>query len=68
MSFQWFEMIKFAILISLVYAYLTDSQKPSSIQINIFFGDEDCRFSGILKICLIGYGPHHKNYHTPTKN
>jgi hypothetical protein len=61
MSFQWFEMIKFAILILLVYAYLTDSQKPSSIQINIFFGDEVCRFSGVFKIYLIGYWPHYKN-------
>jgi hypothetical protein len=68
MSFQWFEMIKFAILILLVYAYLTDNQKPSSIQINIFFGDEVCRFSGILKIYLIGYWPHCKNYHRATKN
>jgi len=34
---------------------LTDNQKPSSIQINIFFGDESCRAFGKLKIYSIGY-------------
>ncbi len=55
MSFQRCEVNKFAILIELVLAYLTDNQKPSSIQINIFFGDEVGMFSGILKIYWIGY-------------
>ncbi len=50
MSFQCFEVNKFALLIELAQAYLTDNHKPSSIQINIFFGDEVGMFSGILKI------------------
>jgi hypothetical protein len=41
---------KFAILIELVLAYLTDNKMPSSIQINILFGDEVGMFSCILKI------------------
>jgi hypothetical protein len=50
MSFQSCEVNKFANFIELVLAYLTDNQKPSSIQINIFFGNEVGMFSGILKI------------------
>ncbi len=50
MSFQRCEVNKFAILIELVLTYLTDNQKPSSIQINIFFSNEVGMFSGIHKI------------------
>jgi len=36
---------------------LAESQKPSSIQINIFFGDEVSRLSGKLKTYLFGFKP-----------
>jgi hypothetical protein len=50
MSFQRCEVNKFGIFIELVLAYLTENKKPSSIQINILFGNGVGMFSGILKI------------------